>query len=121
MEEAIQAAGESTGLSPAECRTTIRSAMDWILAHAAQFGIAVHMIDGRSYAAGDAATAFSIQSISKVFTLTMALEKLGADLWKRVGREPSGSRFNSMVRLEQEHGIPRNPLINAGALRARVP
>jgi glutaminase len=60
--------------------------------------------------------AFSIQSISKVFTLTMALEKLGADLWKRVGREPSGSRFNSMVRLEQEHGIPRNPLINAGAL-----
>jgi glutaminase len=81
-----------------------------------QFGIAVHTLDGKSYSAGDAGTAFSIQSVSKVFTLTMALEKLGADLWKRVGREPSGSRFNSMVRLEQEHGIPRNPLINAGAL-----
>jgi len=57
-----------------------------------------------------------VQSISKVFTLTMALERMGADLWTRVGREPSGTRFNSMVWLEQEHGIPRNPLINAGAL-----
>jgi glutaminase len=51
-----------------------------------------------------------------VFTLTMALERLGEDLWKRVGREPSGSRFNSIVQLEAEHGIPRNPFINAGAI-----
>lgn len=81
-----------------------------------RFGMAVMTVDGDVAAIGDADEAFSIQSVSKVFTLTMALEKVGADLWERVGREPSGSRFNSMVRLEQEHGIPRNPLINAGAL-----
>jgi glutaminase len=81
-----------------------------------QFGIAVALIDGRAAAAGDADTAFSVQSISKVFTLTLALEKLGDGLWKRVGREPSGSAFNSIVQLESERGIPRNPLINAGAL-----
>jgi glutaminase len=80
------------------------------------FAIAAADCDGAIHSAGAADTPFSIQSISKVFTLTMALEQMGADLWKRVGREPSGSRFNSMVRLEQEHGIPRNPLINAGAL-----
>ncbi len=80
------------------------------------FGIAVAAIDGRVACAGDAETAFSVQSISKVFTLTLALERLGGALWKRVGREPSGSAFNSIVQLEREHGIPRNPLINAGAL-----
>lgn len=81
-----------------------------------QFGIAIATCDGRAAAAGDADMNFSIQSISKVFTLTLALEKLGAELWARVGREPSGSRFNSIVQLEQEKGIPRNPLINAGAI-----
>ena len=81
-----------------------------------RFGIAVATCDGETAFAGNASEPFSIQSISKVFTLTLALEQLGADLWKRVGREPSGSRFNSMVRLEQENGVPRNPLINAGAL-----
>jgi len=80
------------------------------------FGLAVITCDGQSAAAGEAETLFSIQSISKVFTLTMALEKLGGALWKRVGHEPSGSSFNSIVQLEQEKGIPRNPLINAGAL-----
>ena len=80
------------------------------------FGIAVVTCDGRTAAAGDTEMPFSIQSISKVFTLTLALEKLGRDLWARVGREPSGSRFNSIVQLEQEKGVPRNPLINAGAL-----
>ena len=67
-------------------------------------------------AAGGVHLPFSIQSISKVFTLTLALNKLGANLWERVGREPSGSRFNSIVQLEAEKGIPRNPLINAGAV-----
>ena len=81
-----------------------------------QFGIAVAACDGRMAVAGDATTLFSIQSISKVFTLALALEKVGAALWKRVGREPSGSRFNSIVQLEHENGVPRNPLINAGAL-----
>jgi glutaminase len=81
-----------------------------------RFGIAIVTCDGRTAEAGDAHIPFSVQSISKVFTLTLALNKLGVDLWDRVGREPSGSRFNSIVQLEQERGIPRNPLINAGAL-----
>ena len=81
-----------------------------------RFGIAIAACDGGMASAGDAATPFSLQSISKVFTLTLALQKLGGDLWKRVGREPSGSTFNSIVQLERENGIPRNPLINAGAL-----
>ena len=59
---------------------------------------------------------FSIQSISKVFTLTLALGKVGDALWDRVGREPSGTAFNSIVQLEHERGIPRNPFINAGAI-----
>jgi len=80
------------------------------------FGIAVATCDGEAAAAGDADVRFSIQSISKVFTLTMALGKSGSDLWRRVGRESSGSAFNSIVQLEYEKGIPRNPLINAGAL-----
>ena len=80
------------------------------------FGMAVATCDGEVAAAGDADVTFSIQSISKVFTLTMALGKLGADLWRRVGREASGSAFNSIVQLEYEKGVPRNPLINAGAL-----
>lgn len=81
-----------------------------------RFAIAVVTCDGRTAFAGDAHVPFSIQSISKVFTLTLALNKLGADLWERVGKEPSGSPFNSIVQLEQERGVPRNPLINAGAL-----
>lgn len=80
-----------------------------------QFGIAIRTIDGAEFAVGDADTRFSIQSISKLFTLTMALELAGDSLWKRVGREPSGNPFNSLVQLEQENGIPRNPFINAGA------
>ena len=82
----------------------------------AQFGIAVVLADGSVHVAGDADAAFSIQSISKVFTLTMALGKVGAELWSRVGREPSGSAFNSIIQLESEKGIPRNPFINAGAI-----
>lgn len=81
-----------------------------------RFGIAVATVDGAVHVSGDAEEAFSIQSISKVFTLTLALNKVGDDLWKRVGREPSGSAFNSIVQLENEAGIPRNPFINAGAI-----
>jgi len=81
-----------------------------------RFGIAVVMADGTCHAAGDASVPFSIQSISKVFALTMALGAVGDALWQRVGREPSGSAFNSIVQLESEHGIPRNPFINAGAI-----
>lgn len=82
----------------------------------AQFGIAVATADGRVLTGGDADTGFSIQSISKVFALTLALGKVGDQLWERVGREPSGNAFNSIVQLEQEQGIPRNPFINAGAI-----
>ncbi|KQQ31304.1 glutaminase A [Methylobacterium sp. Leaf123] len=80
------------------------------------FGLAVIDGDGRIAAGGDADTPFSIQSISKVFTLTLALGMVGDRLWRRVGREPSGSPFNSIVQLERENGIPRNPFINAGAI-----
>lgn len=81
-----------------------------------QFGIAITTVDGKTFTAGDAAVPFSIQSVSKVFMLTLALGKMGESVWKRVGREPSGSSFNSIVQLEHEHGIPRNPFINAGAI-----
>ena len=81
-----------------------------------QFGIALRTVDGHEAAAGDSATSFSIQSMSKVFTLTLAIRSLGEALWQRIGREPSGSPFNSLVQLETERGIPRNPFINAGAI-----
>jgi len=81
-----------------------------------RFGIAAVTVNGAACAAGDADTPFSIQSISKVFLLTMALGKHGEGLWRHVGREPSGSAFNSIVQLELEQGRPRNPFINPGAL-----
>ena len=81
-----------------------------------QFGIAVVDFDGHVAMAGDAENAFSIQSLSKVFTLTLALGMVGDLLWRKVGREPSGNPFNSIVQLEREQGVPRNPFINAGAL-----
>lgn len=81
-----------------------------------QFGIAVIGADGEVALGGDAEVPFSIQSVSKVFTLTLALGKIGDRLWRHVGREPSGSAFNSIVQLEYEQGIPRNPFINAGAI-----
>ena len=82
----------------------------------ARFGMAIVTADGEEVYTGDATTPFSIQSISKVFTLALALGRLGDQLWQRVGREPSGLAFNSILQLESEAGIPRNPFINAGAL-----
>lgn len=81
-----------------------------------QFGMAIAPINGDLVQAGDASARFSIQSISKVFTLTLALKNVGVNLWSRVGREPSGDPFNSIIQLEYERGIPRNPFINAGAI-----
>ena len=83
---------------------------------AAKFGIAVVTPDGRRFTAGDAAEPFSIQSISKVFVLALAIDRHGDALFDVVGREPSGDPFNSIVQLERERGIPRNPFINAGAI-----
>ena len=81
-----------------------------------QFGIAIATIDGEVIGVGDYQSKFSIQSISKVFTLAMVIRHMGDRLWRHVGKEPSGTAFNSLVQLEWENGIPRNPFINAGAL-----
>lgn len=81
-----------------------------------QFGMALATVDGELFGVGDWRTPFSIQSISKVFALALVLARDGDALWRRVGKEPSGNPFNSLVQLEYEHGIPRNPFINAGAL-----
>ncbi len=80
------------------------------------FGIAIVDLEGHVYRAGDADVPFSIQSISKLFGLTLAFHLEGDSVWSRVGREPSGTPFNSLVQLEQERGKPRNPFINSGAL-----
>lgn len=81
-----------------------------------QFGMSLVTRDGDVYSAGDAHVEFSIQSISKVFALALVLAYDGDGIWKRVFREPSGNPFNSLVQLESEDGIPRNPFINAGAI-----
>ncbi|MEO8543587.1 MAG: glutaminase [Betaproteobacteria bacterium] len=62
-----------------------------------QFGIALYAVDGQQAAAGDARTPFSIQSVSKVLGLTLGLQTLGSSLWDRIGREPSGNAFNSLL------------------------
>lgn len=81
-----------------------------------RFAMVLRMVDGKLFQVGEARESFSIQSIGKVFALTLAMSLDGDAIWERVGREPSGSAFNSMAQLEMERGIPRNPLINAGAL-----
>ena len=81
-----------------------------------QFGICLMTVSGESYSYKQADERFSIQSIAKVFALAMGLSLKGETLWKNVGKEPSGTAFNSLVQLEMEKGIPRNPFINAGAI-----
>ncbi|WP_255433913.1 glutaminase [Carboxylicivirga sp. M1479] len=80
------------------------------------FGMSVVFIDGREFSFGDSDVNFSVQSISKVYSLTKAFSFLKDELWKRVGKEPSGNPFNSLIQLEHENGKPRNPFINAGAI-----
>lgn len=80
------------------------------------FGMAVQLATGERYSVGDAREPFSIQSISKLFVLELVMSHFGDMVWTRVGKEPSGDRFNSMIKLELEHGVPRNPFINPGAL-----
>ena len=81
-----------------------------------KFGIALLDKNGTLFRAGDTREQFSVQSITKVLTLSMAFDLLGEGLWKRVDVEPSGDPFNHLSLLEQENGKPRNPLINAGAI-----
>jgi len=81
-----------------------------------KFGVAYLSIDKEQYGVGNWQTKFSIQSISKVISLSLAYRLMGESIWERVGYEPSGSAFNSLVQLETNNGIPRNPLINGGAM-----
>lgn len=81
-----------------------------------QFGICLRTVDGEIYSFMQAETRFSIQSIAKVFAIAMGLSLKGEKIWEKVGKEPSGTAFNSLIQLEVEKGIPRNPFINAGAL-----
>jgi glutaminase len=102
---AIPEWGEASGYLPELAEVDVR-----------QFGMAVLTCDGDMAAGGAADEPFTLQSISKVFSLTLALEAFGDDVWERVGREPSGDPYNSIVDLERHRGHPRNPFINAGAL-----
>jgi glutaminase len=81
-----------------------------------QLGISICTNGGDEYTIGSAEKSFSIQSISKIFALALAYRLEGEKLWGRMGLEPSGMRFDSLILLEKEDGIPRNPFINAGAL-----
>ncbi|WP_420600972.1 glutaminase [Flagellimonas sp.] len=81
-----------------------------------KFGISILDKNGKGFHAGDSGEQFSIQSISKVLSLAMAYSLMDEELWKRVDVEPSGDPFNHLSLLEMENGIPRNPLINAGAI-----
>ncbi len=81
-----------------------------------RFGMSIHTIDNQHYTIGDSQHPFSIQSISKLFTLQFLVRNMGEAVWDIIGKEPSGDPFNSLVLLEHEKGIPRNPFINAGAL-----
>ena len=83
---------------------------------ASRLGLALATIDGEVHGVGDWRTPFSVQSISKVFSLATVLSRDGEAIWQRVGREPSGSPFNALHRLEYDRGVPRNPFVNAGAL-----
>jgi len=81
-----------------------------------KFGMAVRLVSGEEAVIGDADEGFSVQSITKVFSLGLALNRFGDEVWTRVGKEPSGTPFNHLSQLESEEGVPRNPFINAGAI-----
>ncbi|MBL0848992.1 MAG: glutaminase [Candidatus Liberibacter ctenarytainae] len=81
-----------------------------------QFGISLALPDGSVFSAGDADVFFSVQSISKVFLLTVTLKKVDEDIWKRINREPFACSFDSIGQLEKGNGVPCNPFVNAGAI-----
>ena len=87
------------------------------------FGIALVTADGKVYTAGDIKSEVSIQSISKVFTMAKVVEEQGLDaIAKRIGVDPTGMRFNSIVAVEWAQkllgGPEINPLVNPGAITA---
>jgi len=81
-----------------------------------RFGLALATTDGPVYGVGDSRTPFSLQSVSKVFTLALVLSGAGDAIWERVRREPSGHPFNALQQVEHDRGVPPNPFVNAGAL-----
>ena len=81
-----------------------------------QFGVHLTTVGGEEFAFGDAEKRFSIQSIAKVFTFVLAYSRIKSSIWERTGLEPAGTPFNSLIQLEYDKGIPRNPFINAGAI-----
>ena len=105
---------ELKGLSEGRVATYIpelaKANPDW-------FGISVVTLDGQVFEVGDVAQKFTIQSISKVFVYGMALEDYGREnLLKKVGVEPTGDPFNSLIRLDEDSKRPDNPMVNAGAI-----
>ena len=81
-----------------------------------QFGVQLTTVDGETFAFADSEKRFSIQSIAKVFTFVLAYSLVKSNIWERTDLEPAGTPFNSLVQLEHDQGIPRNPFINAGAI-----
>jgi len=81
-----------------------------------KFGVHITIIDGTHFGMGDHLEKFSIQSIAKVLSLTLAYKIVGEDIWKRIDVEPSGTKFDSLLLLESYRGIPRNPFVNSGAI-----
>lgn len=102
--------GISAGTLASYIPELARADPDW-------FGISIVTLDGRAFEVGDVAQKFTIQSISKVFVYGMALEDYGREkLLKKVGVEPTGDPFNSLIRLDEDSKRPENPMVNAGAI-----
>lgn len=81
------------------------------------FAISIVTTDGQTFQVGNCQQTFTIQSISKVFVYGMALADHGRDaLLAKVGVEPTGDPFNSLIRLDEDSKRPDNPMINAGAI-----
>lgn len=80
-------------------------------------GVCIYLKNGERYSAGNTTERFTIQSISKVISLAVALERCGFDrIFQKVGMEPSGDTFNSLVKLDLSSDHPYNPMINSGAI-----
>lgn len=85
-----------------------------------QFGMAFVTLDGQEAFAGDADVPFSIQSISKLSALVLALERVGKGLSRRVGKEPSGKLLNELVQVDQQAGVKHNSPRHSDAWSARA-
>src|ERR1700729_1489325 len=83
------------------------------------FGICVATVDGQTFSAGAAECEFALESISKVFTAALAMEQVGPRAFHRkVGADPTGAAFNSVLALELHNNKPMSPMVNAGAMTA---